>query len=108
MRVGGGEIGHGKISIAGQPQRYAIALDDAPPKIISLPSSQDERNRVWQENVLRNAALASSVHPVAASGLHTLKIWMVDPGIVIDAIAAEDGAGENLGYIWPDETATPR
>ena len=91
----------------GQPQRYAIALDDAPPKIISLPLSQDERNRVWGENVLRNAALASCVQPVAAPGLHVLKIWMVDPGIVIDAIAAEDGAGENLGYLWPDETTTP-
>ena len=92
----------------GQPQRYAIALDDAPPKIISLPLSQDEHNRVWQENVLRNAALAASVQPVAAPGRHVLKIWMVDPGIVIDAIAAEDGAGENLGYVWPAETAAAR
>jgi len=92
----------------GRPQRYAIALDDAPPKIISLPLSQDERNRVWQENVLRNAALASSIQPVAASGRHVLKIWMVDPGIVIDVIAAEDGAGENLGYVWPAETAAAR
>ena len=92
----------------GQPQRYAIALDDVPPKIISLPLSQDEHNRVWQENVLRNAALTSSVQTIAKPGLHTLKIWMVDPGIVIDAIAAEDGAGEKLGYIWPNETTAAR
>jgi hypothetical protein len=57
---------------------------------------------------LRNAALAASVQPVAAPGRHVLKIWMVDPGIVIDAIAAEDGTGENLGYVWPAETAAAR
>jgi len=89
----------------GQPQRYAIALDDAPPQIISLSVSLDERNRVWQEDVLRNAALTSSVHAIGQPGRHTLKIWMVDPGIVIDAIAAENGAGQNLGYVWPEETA---
>jgi hypothetical protein len=89
----------------GKPQRYAIALDDAPPQIISLPASLDERNRQWQENVLRNAALTASVHAIAAPGVHTLKIWMVDPGIVIDAIAAENGGDQKLGYLWPDETA---
>ena len=50
----------------GRPQRYAIALDDAPPKIVSLPSSTSETDRRWQENVLRNAALTSSVHSLAA------------------------------------------
>ncbi len=86
----------------GKPQRYAIAFDDAPPQIISLPLSQDERNRVWQENVLRNAALTTSTHAVAAVGQHTLKIWMVDPGIVLDAVAAQTGGGR-LGYVWPAE-----
>jgi len=82
----------------GQPQRYAIAVDDAPPQIISLPMSQSENNRRWQENVLRNAALATSVHAIAHPGLHTLKIWMVDPGIVVDAILGEGGGEGGLGY----------
>jgi hypothetical protein len=88
----------------GKPQRYAVALDNEPLQIISLPASMDERNRQWQENVLRNAALTASVHAVAQPGLHTLKIWMVDPGIVIDAIAAENGGDQKLGYVWPEET----
>ena len=88
----------------GKPQRYAIALDDELPKIILLPLSQDERNRVWGENVLRNAALTASVHPVASAGQHTLKIWMVDPGIVLDAVAAVAGDVSELGYVWPAET----
>ncbi len=87
----------------GKPQRYAIAVDDAPPKIVSLPFSMSETDRHWQENVLRNAALTTSVHDIAHPGLHTLKIWMVDPGIVIDTIIGDAGNGP-LGYSWPPET----
>jgi hypothetical protein len=89
----------------GEPQRYAIALDDEAPQIISLPVSMSEGSHAWQENVLRDAALTTSRHPVSSPGLHTLKIWMVDPGIVIDTIAAVIGDEKQLGYVWPKETA---
>jgi len=92
----------------GQPQRYAIAFDDAPPQIISLPASLDEKNRQWQENVMRNAALTASRQPIKSPGIHTLKIWMVDPGIVIDAIAAENNNEFKPGFTWPDETKITR
>jgi hypothetical protein len=88
----------------GKPQRYAIAVDDAPPQIVSLPAAQSETDRHWQENVLRNAALTTSVHAIAPPGLHTLKIWMVDPGIVVDTIIGDGGDGGRLGYTWPPET----
>ena len=88
----------------GQPQRYAITLDDAPLQIVSLPLSLDERNRQWQENVLRNAALTTSTHALPWPGAHSLKIWMVDPGIVLDTIAAQTGPEQGWGYFWPAET----
>lgn len=88
----------------GKPQRYAIAFDDAPPQIISLPYSTNEYDRQWQKDVLRNAALTTSTHGIHQAGLHTLKIWMVDPGIVIDKIAAETGATKPLGYLWSGQT----
>lgn len=89
---------------AEKPQRYAIAVDDEPLQIVSLPVSSDERNRVWQENVLRNSAITTSHHTISTTGLHTLKIWMVDPGIVLDAVAVEQGNDQKLGYLWPEET----
>ncbi len=93
---------------AGKQQRIAIALDDATPEIVSLPVSRSESDKRWQENVLRNAALASSVLAVNKPGLHTLKIWMVDPGIVLDAIAAEAAGAERPSYVWPAETRAGR
>jgi hypothetical protein len=92
----------------GKPQRYAIAFDDAAPQIISLPVSMNEKNPQWQENVLRNAALTSSKHTLGATGLHTLKLWMVDPGIVIDTIAVEGQGAAPLGYVWPKENKIKR
>ena len=44
------------------------------------------------------------VHNFAHSGVHTLKIWMVDPGVVLDTIAAQTGPAQDLGYTWPAET----
>ena len=88
----------------GKPQRYAIALDDEPPQVISFPMSQDEKNRTWQENVLRNAALTTSVHAIARPGWHTLKVWMVDPGVVLDTIFAGQGVEPLAGYSGAAET----
>ena len=92
----------------GQPQRYAIAFDEASPQIISLPASTSEADKTWQENVLRNAVLTTSLHSIAAAGPHTLKIWMVDPGIVLDTVAALAGDQPSLGYVWPAETRVSR
>ena len=89
----------------GKPQRYAITFDDAPPQIVSLPFSMSETDRHWQEDVLCNAALTWSIHSIAQPGLHTLKIWMVDPGVVLDTIFAESGGVEDRGYVGPPETA---
>jgi len=87
----------------GKPQRYAIAVDDESPQIISLPASMSETDRLWQQDVLCNAAVTTSAHDISQPGIHTLKIWMVDPGIVIDTIIG-DGNHTPLGYLWPPET----
>ena len=89
----------------GKPQRYAIALDDAAPKIVALPGSMSESDRHWQENVLRNAAPTTSTINVARPGNHVLKIWMVDPGIVLDAIVLQRGV-QSSGYVWLAEAHT--
>jgi len=88
----------------GSPQRYAIAFDDTSPQIVSLPLSQDEQNKTWQENVLRNAAPTTSTHMLAKPGLHMLKIWMVDAGIVLDTIIGHGDGAADLGYTWPPES----
>jgi len=62
------------------------------------------RPGVWQENFLRNAALTSSVYSLSIAGLHTLRIWMVGPGMVLDAIAGDDDNARQASYLYPPET----
>ena len=89
---------------AGRGQRFALAWDDAPPKVVSLPVSTGERDRQWQENVLRNMAEAVVVNFIGRSGRHTLNVWMVDPGIVLDQIQARTAGANPGGYLGPAET----
>ncbi len=58
-------------------QRLAFALDDGPPQLISY---ENERS------VMENLMTIHGELDIKTEGEHTLKVWMVDPGIVIDKI----------------------
>jgi hypothetical protein len=88
----------------GQAQRYAVSVDGGMPKVVPLPTMTNESERRWQENVLRNAAITTSDHNIGTAGLHTFKVWMVDPGIVVDSVMGANGATMEAGYTWPEET----
>jgi hypothetical protein len=81
--------------------RYAIAIDEEPPQIVDF-NEETEGSR-WSQNVLRNAAISSTRHRIAAAGRHTLKIWMVDPGVVMDKIVVNAGGAKDT-YLGPPET----
>src|SRR5262249_39943525 len=68
---------------SGQAQRYAVSVDGGLPKVVPLPTMTNESERRWQENVLRNAAITTSDHNIQTAGVHTIKVWMVDPGVVV-------------------------
>ena len=79
--------------------RYAVAIDDAEPQIVGYDTS--EFTSQWNINVIDGIALSSSSHNVASSGHHVLKVWMVDPGVVIDKIVIGDSPVSQCG---PAET----
>ena len=89
---------------AGRGLRYAIALNDEPPRIIDLES--EEYSQVWAGNILRTAALGQSQHRVAAHGRQVLKIWMIDPGVVLDKLVLST---QSLppSFLGPPETTYP-
>jgi len=79
--------------------RYAISFDDSQPEIVGYDTS--EWSKPWRGNVLRGAAVSTSSHSLSRAGKHTLKIRMVDPGVVIDKIVIGDAPS---GYLGPPET----
>ncbi len=86
--------------------RYAVSFDDEAPQVIDIvPKGFDARNgnREWEESVRNSVRTIRSVHEVAKPGYHTLKIWMVDPAVVLEKIVVDLGRLKP-SYLGPPES----
>ncbi len=92
--------------IPGRPLRYAVSVDDgAPQEVTIVPASFNAANgnRNWEESVRNNCRHVKSEETIAAPGYHTLKIWMVDPAVVVEKIVVNTG-GVKPSYLGPPES----
>jgi hypothetical protein len=92
--------------MAGRAQKVAISFDDEVPQIITLvPENYNAQNgnRDWEKTVRDNARKITSTHSISSPGYHTLKIWMVDPGPVLEKIVVNTG-GMKPSYLGPPES----
>jgi hypothetical protein len=91
---------------AGKGLQLAISFDDQPPKIIDFVPKDyvvDYSNNNWQDSVRNSVRTVKSVHTLSEPGYHTLKIWMVDPGVVLQKIVVDTG-GVKPSYLGPPES----
>jgi len=86
--------------------RYAVSFDNQPPQTIDIvPKGFDARNgnREWEESVKNACRVVESTHLLSETGYHTLRIWMVDPGVVLQKIVVDLG-GLKPSYLGPPES----
>ncbi len=81
--------------------RYAVSFDDEKPQIVNFNS--DNSVRTWERWVAGNIIITSSKHNLVSPGLHILKFWMVDAGVVIQKLVVET-AGAKPSYLGPPES----
>ena len=92
--------------VPGRGLRYAVSFDDQPPQIISILSSTYDAqngNSDWEESVRNASRKIYSAHTLSNAGYHTLKIWMVDPAVVLEKIIVDLG-GLKGSYLGPPES----
>ena len=92
--------------VPGQALRYAVSFDNQPPQIIEIASEDylvHWKNRQWNESVIDSVCKIKSTHTISKAGYHTLKIWMVDPGVVLQKIIIDTG-GLKPSYLGPPES----
>ena len=86
--------------------QYAISIDDEEPQIISI--NKEDRNTgagIWNKWVGENIIIKTSKHKIYQPGKHTVKYWMVNPGVVLQKIVLDFG-GVKPSYLGPPETRT--
>jgi len=85
--------------------RYAVSIDGQAPKIVTVKSDPTPGHadfNAWTRAVSDSVYVGASRHR-AKSGNHTLRIWRVDPGVVLQRVeVARDGA--RATYLGPPES----
>jgi hypothetical protein len=74
--------------------RYAVSIDDGPLQVIDFRTFG--RSEEWKQNVLRNSAIKRINMPLLHKGKHQLKIYSIDPGVVLDRIIIDLGGLKNV------------
>ena len=86
--------------------RIAVSMDDEAPQVLTIvPKGYNAAGPDWEKSVKDNARIVTSKHQIAAAGYHTFKVWMVDPGVVLERIVIDTAASAKaVSYLGPPES----
>ncbi|MGR6330379.1 glycosyl hydrolase 115 family protein [Sphingomonas sp. XXL09] len=68
-------------------QRVGLSIDDGAPQIVDL--LENASDAAWQRAVIANRRVARATFAVAGSGHHVIRLWLVDPQIVVEGLEIE-------------------
>ena len=67
--------------------KLAVSFDDQLPQVILMNKNQDQA--IWEKWVSENINKVASTFSIMEPGKHTLKVWMVTPGVIIQKIVVQ-------------------
>lgn len=86
--------------------RLAVSFDDDEPVYITIVPDEYKvhwSNSNWVETVLNQSRHCKTTLNIPNSGYHKLKIWMIDPGVVVQKVIINTG-GLKPSYLGPKES----
>lgn len=93
--------------LQGDGLRYAVAFDDAEPQVVNITKATGAddmtMNRQWERTTSDNVNLTSTRHVIGQAGTHVLKVWMIDPAVVVQKLVVDTG-GLRPSYLGPPES----
>jgi len=86
--------------------RIGLSIDDNEPQLLTVVPKEfnaENGNREWEQTVMNSIRHVSGKITVTEPGHHTLKVWMIDPGMVLEKIVLNTG-GLRPSYLGPPES----
>jgi hypothetical protein len=77
--------------VPGRGLRVAVSFDDQQARVLDAYGDREAAQKNWGKMVSDNARKLTSNHAVNEAGVHTLKVWMVDPGVVLEKVIVHRG-----------------
>lgn len=88
-----------------QKYRIGVSFNDETPQIFEVPAQYVTPD--WEESVRNNCRTVISKHKLLDNGKHALKIWAIDPGMIVQRIIIDLG-GLRKSYLGPETTFIDR
>ncbi|PTQ98203.1 glycosyl hydrolase family 115 (putative glucuronidase) [Mucilaginibacter yixingensis] len=80
--------------------RYGVSIDGGP--VSTLNFKTFGRSEEWKQAVLSNSITRTIKLPQLGAGVHTLKIFMIDPGVILDRIVVNLGGADAYYGLLPE------
>jgi hypothetical protein len=84
--------------LSGDGIHVAVSFDDEAPQMLRVGTKVNSPD--WETAVGEGVRKLVSQHAITAPGVHTLKVWYVDPGVVVER-AVIDMGGVRPSYLGP-------
>ncbi|MGZ3853278.1 MAG: glycosyl hydrolase 115 family protein [Flavisolibacter sp.] len=81
--------------------QFGVSIDNETPQVISL--NKEDNTGVWNSWVANNIIIKTSGHFISQPGKHTIKYWMMDPGVILQKLVVDFGTLKP-SYLGPPET----
>jgi hypothetical protein len=85
--------------------QYAVSIDGAKPQIVNITTALNgiPMNRSFERNTSDNVNRTSTEHELTTPGHHVLKLWAIDPTVVVQKLVIDTG-GLAESYLGPPES----
>ncbi|GGW60658.1 glycosyl hydrolase 115 family protein [Alishewanella tabrizica] len=87
--------------VPGRGLRFAVALNNDTPQFVDVLA--DNRYETWEKAVLDGVRVGNSALDVPQPGAYTLRIYLVDPALVLQKLIIDTG-GLKPSYLGPPES----
>jgi hypothetical protein len=88
--------------VPGRGLRFAVSVDDGPRTVVDELEHNAQKD--WEQAVSDGVRHVSLPLTIAQPGYHTLQVWAVDPGVVLERIVVSHGA-LRPSYLGPPESS---